>query len=312
MDPFGEPLSATEKFQGGLVVRMRELMSKVHFGAAADCFDPAFWKKPTPTSESLVLLPGKSASDAVDALIAYQVQLPQHVDLESAKLDCVEIIEVARWMAERDVIGKQAFDHKYGGAMFKLDAPGSTGVVGKGLAVRAGSSGDGEYNMDGTPTTAKLFIKAGIGKGTVVDLTEHLAQLPIGSRVMWRNFDPGVPRDDDFKNENTIKIGDDLYAAHPVGVFSLAKMAQQVATGGYEDMPQVIKDVTEKLATATEKVSKLDDPGGKDKKRLGILNRRIRRYTRMLAGYGGIGDQATYVDRFIRVVETETFVVPCG
>jgi hypothetical protein len=291
---------------------MQELMDSVRFGAAAECFDPAYWRRPDDTSEALALIDGKSAAAGATALTTYRVQRPNQVGLETAKLDCVEMIEVARWLAERDVVGSEALDKKYENSGFKLDAPGSTGVVGTSLAEREGEEGDDEYHQDGTPVTGTFTITKGTDEGTTVDLTKHLATLPVGSRVMWRNFDPYVDADDDFKNENTLKIGQDRYAAHPIGIFALAAMAAKVAAGGYDDMLDAVKEAERKLAKATNQKQKLQDPAGKDRRRAASLDRRISRYQKKLDTYAGIDKQTDYVDRFIRIVETETFQNPCA
>jgi hypothetical protein len=310
MNP-NEP-SPAEKFDLALIKRMQELMGSVRFGAAADCFDPAYWRRPDDTSDALALINGKSAAAGATALTTYRVQRPNQVGLETAKLDCVEMIEVARWLAELDVVGIEAFDKKYRNSGFKLDAPGSTGVVGTSLAERDGKEGDDEYDKDGTPLTGTFTFTEGTGEGTVVDLTKHLATLPVGSRVMWRNFDPNVDADDDFKNENTLKIGQDRYAAHPIGAFTLAAMAAKVAVGGYDDMLEAVKEAERKLAKVANQKRKLQDPAGKDKQRAASLDRRISRYREKLATYAGINNQTDYIDRFIRIVETETFQNPCA
>jgi hypothetical protein len=308
MDPKGEPVPSTaEQFQAALATRLTGLMATIRFGAAADLYNEEHWEKPEPKSESLHLKTGKSPSEAIEQLVTYKAQLKHYVGLESAKLDCVEIIEVARWFAELDVIGKEAFDKKYGGELFALAAPGSTGVHGTSLATRVGGRDDGEYNSAGGPVSGKMKLAVQGSVPSLVDLATCLASAPVGSRVMWRNFDPNVPHDDDFKNENTLKIGADRYAAHPLGIFGLAEMAAKVGTGGYTDMVQLVKETTEALDTATKELATVGD----DKAREDRLAKRVRRCQRTLKRYKGIDDLASYVDRFIRLVEIETFVVPC-
>lgn len=70
------------------------------------------------------------------------------------------------------------------------------------------------------------------GKVVVEDAMSLLARTPVGSRVMWRNFDPEVDDDEPFKNENALKIGDDSYFAHPMGFVTEGKLVCDLAGYG--------------------------------------------------------------------------------
>lgn len=338
MEPTGAPdLDLAALFLAALAKALPQLMQQVRFGAAAECFDPEYWERPKPRSDHLHLREGKSASKAINQLLEYSEMRKDVEGAEHAKLDCVEIIEVARWIAQRQVIGVEAFDALYSGRPFQLAAPGSTGVTGLLLGERIGEEGDGDrdyFDTGGQMTGTMLISSDDEGEG-IVSLATHLAELPVGSRVMWRNFDPRVPRYDDFKNENTLKIGADLYAAHPLGIFTLAEMSQKVAKGHYEDMVEFVEQTTESLAKARQKLKAAketvarnekakaaegdgsgpeDDGGEPDPAVLKVerLAARIQSLQADLARYEGIDSLAAYVTRFIRVVETETFVNPCA
>jgi hypothetical protein len=317
MEPNGAPVTEAEApgradlFLAALSERMPELMVRVRFGAAKDLFDPGYWRRSTEEGEedTLILLPGRSPSAAIDRLLEHSAQPPGYVGPETAKLDCVEIIEVSRWIALRDVIGAEAFDRVYGGGHFELAAPGSTGIQGAVLAVRRGNSTDREYATDGTPMTGTFTYLEG-GAGTV-DLPELLGSLPVGSRVMWRNFDPAVPSADDFKNENTIKLTGGRYAAHPFGVFRIEELPDVLAAAAFDDMQRAVAEATAELAVARAELAKIEPgPDRNAGKAASRLRKYIHRRERLLNAYAGIGSRADYIAWFIRIVEVETFVNP--
>jgi hypothetical protein len=205
----------------------------------------------------------------------------------------VEIIEVGRWLAELDVTGRAAFDEKYGspGGEFRLAAPGSTGIRERTLAIRTGGESDGSYNCGDKPTTGRMMLKTATEQKIVI-LATYLETLPIGSRVMWRNFDTAFPHDHDFKNENTVKIGPDVYAAHPFGDFPLQEVATQVGRGGYDDMKDLLEEIRRRGQTP-QKDEEDQEQQAEDK--------------RAVKYYNGIESREAYIAKFVRIVEIETF-----
>lgn len=354
MDPLGAPApDGAATFMLAFSRRFQALIGTTVFGAAVDCFDATRWRRSTSKarSDALILLAG-TPSDAIDGLFTYSEERENQEGREKAALDCVEIIEVCRWLAERDVIGVAAFDRKYGGARFTLAAPGSTGVVSLILAVRSGggNGGDSDYFDAGGPLTGTMNLT----DGTVVNLAAYLEALPIGSRVMWRTFDRYVHREDDFKNENTVKLGDDLYGAHPLGVWSLTQMGAKFAEAHFESSRDRVTQARDEIADAEKELIVLREalpPAGPEGKVSGSLpvvvdgptaavirdsflkdeggpgatvtvselaqavtkrKKQISDSTAVLEYYADIANVEAYIAKFVRVVEAETFVNPCA
>lgn len=264
------------RFEEKLRIRMLETMDRVRFGAAHALFDPACWVQDTEDDEALILVEGKKPSEGIAALGQYRKQIANVEGLETAKLDCVEAIEFCRWLAELDVIGVPAFDKKYGSEKFSLCAPGSTGIDSRTLGVRTGGSGDTEYDAAGGVMTGTFELRGGPYDGQSRELAKLLPKLPVGSRVMWRNFDKEVSMDHDFKNENTMKISKTEYAAHPLGTGTLETMRRLVAQAGFDDMTVAEQEESERLG----------------------------------AYYAGVKTLQDYIGKFIRIVEFETFETP--
>jgi hypothetical protein len=283
----------TKRFYLALDQNIRMLLGKVRFGAAVNFYNPEFWETGE-QPDALYLRPGHTPSEAIAQLHSHKGTVPGVEGEESAKLDCVEIIEVARWLAELDVSGREGFDKKYGGQEFKLAAPGSTGIEQEHLGVRVGQQSDGEFKSSGGPIDGRFAVTANGTPKMMMKLPADLAKLPVGSRIMWRNFDKAFPSDHDFKNENTIKLGDDTYAAHPFGIFNLAGVAKQIALGGFED----IQELRTSLAEA-EKQAK----SGSAPEDLAQLHKDA-------AYYDGIDTIDEYIERFVRIVEVEAFHLP--
>jgi hypothetical protein len=278
-------------FSLALANTMKMLLASVRFGAAAHWYDHEFWERDTDDEDALILKPDKRPSDAIAQLHEYSAPKEGYEGVESAKLDCVEIIEVGRWLAEMDVAGREAFDRKYGPEGLRLAAPGSTGIRGTSLATRIGGVSDGSYNPGDAPMSGRMMLKTETEQ-KLVDLETFLESLPTGGRVMWRNFDKAFHDEHDFKNENTVKIGPDLYAAHPFGTFSLEDVATQVGQGGYEDMQQLLNESAEPE----------HEPSDDEK-----AQRRRAKSEKATKYYKGINSLGDYIAKFVRIVEIETF-----
>jgi hypothetical protein len=158
-----------------------------------DWFDHSFWKKKDDPEfqYKLVLLDGKSPAAAIDALFGHQ---------ERWHVDCSQFVQVAHLFALRHALGAEEFDHrqKAAGAV-ELKQQGSTGVR-RALLFRRTSPN-------------KPMRRSADEQEEPKSVEQLLDEAPAGSRVMWTNLDPdanGTP----FKNENTLKLGIDSFAAH--------------------------------------------------------------------------------------------------
>lgn len=332
------PTPPLVRFHLALNQRMRMLLATVRFGAAAEMYNPDFWERGAGEDrENLYLRAGRTPADAIAELHRYSAEVPGIEGQETAKLDCVEIIEVGRWLAELDVVGQQRFNEKYGGGEFVLSAPGSTGIQGESLAVTYdGIEDEGEYFMGrgGGPFDGMVRFDSGPRQDETVLLAPYLATLPVGSRVMWRNFDDAVPDDDDCKNENTVKLGDDSYAAHPFGVFGLADLATVLARGRFEDIQtdratlrEDLNELRTRLASLKSRRAKhefailaaesagesADKSAAKVKKlkqKIKAVMTQIKETVEAIGEYEHINTVADYIADNIRIVEVETFAPP--
>jgi hypothetical protein len=127
--------------------------------------------------------------------------------LEEYKFDCAEALQFVRWYAHLMAMGSEGFDQAVGDGEFALRAHDSTGLGGGEVSARVDQ--DGYYTQ--TEPLEQTADEAGVG-----------------SRVMWRNWHEDA-EDTDFENENALKIGDDSYFAHPMGITSSEDLRRDLA-----------------------------------------------------------------------------------
>jgi hypothetical protein len=138
-------------------------------------------------------------------------------------MDCIDYVVAARLYAECIAKGDIEFDRKYldlGGYVnpqpMKMAQHDTPGLTGQGMWQRDRQGGEFRLEGEGTGQAPQSFA----------DEDELLATLPVGTRVMWTSsFEEGDP---DMENENTIKLGPDLYAAHPFGPSSAARIRRKL------------------------------------------------------------------------------------
>jgi hypothetical protein len=87
--------------------------------------------------------------------------------------------------------------------------------------------------------THKTF-KSRIRLTTTQEEDVLLRNLPVGSRVMWADSNPEVA-DEDFENENVIKVGQDMFAGHPFGIQSAAGWRRELALNEDEHGHKITK-----------------------------------------------------------------------
>lgn len=173
------------------------------FTDGKEAYDKEYWLEGPALDKGaggarLVLRPGKLPSAAIDAMFA---------DLESWTLDCAQYVQVAELYALRHARGAEAFDAESEGMMFEFRPFASTGLKTGALYGRE-KPGD-------LMTLQPQFSDAPIEfqpPPIPVPAEELVRSAPVGSRVTWRNL--AAPSSSAFFNENTIKLGEDQYAAH--------------------------------------------------------------------------------------------------
>jgi hypothetical protein len=159
-------------------------------------YDPEFWTIDD-QAKALRLKPGKRPSDAIDAIFS---------NLEKWSLDCMQFEQVAQLYAQRWALLPEPdrFNEKVSptaaGAFVKpnfLRQHGSFGMRSKEIYER--ERGD-------TPLVRRS------DKMPMTNVDELLDNAPVGSRIVWTN--EAAEMKDVFRNENTIKLGKDKFAAH--------------------------------------------------------------------------------------------------
>jgi hypothetical protein len=196
---------------------------KVGFGRADvnARYDRNFWdiEIDERTGEScLALNKGKLPSDAIDAMFA---------DLSKWSLDCAQFVQIAHLYALRWAYGNDEFDRKVGGVNFKFKPHYSDGL-----------DKSTYWNREGPGQKMTRYVNTNPAVASKADPQpddrspqEILDAAPVGARVMWTNLD--APTGSAFRNENTVKLGNGLFAAQGFGragnTYSGDEIAQKLA-----------------------------------------------------------------------------------
>jgi hypothetical protein len=168
-------------------------------------YDQRFWEpeavdEPAPPplkfnrSCKLVLRSDADPVKAIDELFDHQ---------ERWRVACAEFIQIAHLYALRHTLGDDGFRRRVqeGGNRLELRRRGSTGISTKVVYTR-GSAGE-------------KMVRSTDHKVEPREVDQLVADAPIGSRVRWTNKDVDA-RGKPFENENTLKVGQDKYIAHPL------------------------------------------------------------------------------------------------
>lgn len=126
--------------------------------------------------------------------------------------DCAEFVQLSYLYAKYTEMGAQQFDQyiENQNEIFTIRNFHSTGIIDK-------------INYVRTEPLQSFLVETNLTDNIVprVDFAELqekdlLGKLPIGSRIMLTNI--VAPDESPYKNENIIKVGDDLYSGHTLGV----------------------------------------------------------------------------------------------
>jgi Domain of unknown function (DUF4157)/Protein-glutamine gamma-glutamyltransferase len=169
---------------------------------------PSDWDKPTfrpdyrrvePHTKyraHLILRPGIKPSVAIDDLFSR---------IEKSTFDCGQFVQAAGLYALRHSLGADAFDNvgtKDGVAFVLLPQDSST--LARTLFLQ-------RPDPD-SPLASERLRRMPENVPVDKSVARLLQDVPVGGRVMWTNTD--APIGSAFRNENTLKLGDDTYAAH--------------------------------------------------------------------------------------------------
>ncbi len=185
-------------------------------------FDARFWdfKVDCAAGEAKLFQKAGKPSEAIDEMFD---------NLGIWTFDCAEYLQVAQWYAQRHTMGAAAFNAKItnlGGLVLKPH--GSTGIVANETYVRR-APGDTFYRESNITNQTEPSDKME---------WELLDVAPIGTRVTFTNA--AAPTESGtsrgwwaFGNENTLKMGDNQYAAHPMGTLSREEIECRLAARGH-------------------------------------------------------------------------------
>jgi hypothetical protein len=176
-------------------------------------FDEDFWVRPEDECK-LVVRRDRKPADAIEALF-------DPARKKKWLVDCSQFVQLAHFYALLHTEGKEALNARMG-SDFELKGLASQGLKTRSLWIRndrnakmgeaeVAASGSGAvFDKDRAPVLKK--------DGREKDVKEVLAAAPFGSRVVFTNgFPIGIgAHTGAFRNENTMKVGKDAFAAHPL------------------------------------------------------------------------------------------------
>lgn len=178
------------------------------------------WKNIVETSDEVeleyTLKPGVSPSLAIRQIVARP---------EEWAMDCIDYVVAARLYAECLAAGDEAFDAKYTNvgtavapAPMRMAQHNTPKLTSSDFWRRRAQGAEFISHTTHAPT--------GVMPAGAAEEDEFLRTVPIGARVMWTTRHRRA--NEDMENENTIKVGEDLYAAHPLGTISGAKVRDEL------------------------------------------------------------------------------------
>jgi hypothetical protein len=176
-------------------------------------FDEDFWVKPEGECK-LVVRRDRNPADAVEAMFDSNRK-------EKWVLDCGQFVQLAHFYALLHTEGKEALNAQMG-SDFELKGLASRGLKTRTLWVwqdRNAKMREAEISASGSGAAFDKSRDPILRKdGQEKAVKEVLAAAPFGSRVVFTNgFQFGIgAHTGNFRNENTMKVGDDAFAAHPL------------------------------------------------------------------------------------------------
>jgi hypothetical protein len=150
-------------------------------------------------------------------------ELYEPKNLKRWAMDCAEFVQAASLYARLRSLGDHEFNKlvEAEGGTLKFRMHYSTGYR-QGLM----------YQRDSGDVPMELTLPNGKKLGVAEDIDFLLEQAPVGSRIVWRNSKGAGT---DFFNENTVKVGDNQYAAHGFKqkVFTRGELEMALAKKSY-------------------------------------------------------------------------------
>lgn len=191
-----------------------EEKAKDQSGKKVDGYDVRYWKKePDPiTGCKLTLNDNVTSAEAINALYASE-------NKDRWQVDCGQFVQLANFYAILHTLIDQAMDEKKGAEAFnervgriELKRLHSTGLKTKILWGRDSRETDVMTESELRPGERYADPKKG---GQTKKVEDVLDEAPIGSRVEFTQAYP-ILKNEAYRNENTIKMGKNFFAAHPL------------------------------------------------------------------------------------------------
>lgn len=183
-------------------------------GDRIDGYDVRYWNKESdPISGcKLTLKENVTSADAINALFASE-------NKKLWQVDCGQFVQLANFYATLRTLVEQTHDEKKGADAFnervgriELKRLHSTGLKTKILWGRDSPQTDVMVESELRPGQRYADPKKG---GRTKKVEDVLEEAPIGSRVEFTQSYP-ILINDAYRNENTIKMGKNFFAAHPL------------------------------------------------------------------------------------------------
>ena len=146
------------------------------------------------------MLPGKSYAEAIIKIIN---------NPDKWSFDCMQFVQVVNLFAMIDPNQKKSFDSRFGALKRIRKFPSQTEKPYESTGIKVKMAF--QRHAYDSP-----MIEYPSGQKSSLSVAELLKKAPIGSRVTWHCLDASRENHTaGFSNENTIKMGENLYAGHP-------------------------------------------------------------------------------------------------
>jgi Domain of unknown function (DUF4157) len=211
-------------------------------GTRWDGYDTDFWvKAKDPVFEcKLVVKEGRTSAEAINALFD-----PKRKD--RWQVDCGQFVQLNHYYALLHTLIEQAGNEKSGFELFnqriggpiELKQVSSTGLKTRILWGKDRPEGDEMKEYERVPGQREGQPKK---DGRVRKQADVLKEAPMGSRVVF--VTEAILHNENYRHENTMKVGDDLYSAHPLekGILTAQEIIEEMSKAA--DYPEMAKHQT--------------------------------------------------------------------
>jgi hypothetical protein len=210
-------------------------------GTKWDGYDTDYWVKvKDPVFEcKLVLKEKRTPAEAIKALFD-----PERKD--RWQVDCGQFVQLTHYYALLHTLieqgneksGSELFNQRIG-SPFELKQVSSTGLKTRILWGKDRPEGDEMKEFERVPGAREAEPKK---DGRVRKVADVLKDAPMGSRVVFSTT--AILHNENYRVENTMKVGDDLYSAHPLekGILTQQEIIEEMSKAA--ESPEMAKHQT--------------------------------------------------------------------